>query len=304
MSIAVLMCTYNGMPFLPDQIGTIERQTVADRHLWISDDGSTDGTCEEIEAQVGRANGWIHALEGPRQGFAENFRSLVCRREIDADYFAFSDQDDIWDADKLRVAMDALAELGSELPALYCSRTRIVDAEGNAIGMSPLFKRTPSFRNALVQSLAGGNTMVINRAARELLAEAGQDVRFIAHDWWAYLIISGCGGRVIYDRNPHIGYRQHGGNAIGENGSWRARLQRLQFVMSTGYRGWIDTHLDCLRPIEHRLTPEAREARDAFRQARKRTGLPAIKLLRRSGVYRQTGLGQVSLMAAIGCGLL
>ncbi|EDK72391.1 glycosyl transferase, group 2 family protein [candidate division TM7 genomosp. GTL1] len=59
----------------------------------------------------------------------------------------------------------------------------------------------------MVQNVAGGNTMVFNNAARRLLIAAGSDVDVVAHDWWVYIVVSACGGRVHYDSRPSLRYR-------------------------------------------------------------------------------------------------
>ena len=96
---------------------------------------------------------------------------------IDGDYFAFCDQDDLWDEDKLAEALDWLEKQPADTPALYCTRTRTVDERGSEIGLSPLFRRRPSFRNAIVQSIAGANTMVMNKAAWLIVREASSPHR-------------------------------------------------------------------------------------------------------------------------------
>jgi len=74
---------------------------------------------------------------------------------IDADYFAFSDQDDVWYLDKLRRALTWLVAVPGNIPALYCGRTELMSIDGQSYGFSPLFTRPPTFRNALVQNLGG-----------------------------------------------------------------------------------------------------------------------------------------------------
>ena len=51
--------------------------------------------------------------------------------------------------------------------------------------------------------------MVFNKAARDLIALIGEGSDIVSHDWWAYMVVSGCGGKVIYDPNSYIRYRQH-----------------------------------------------------------------------------------------------
>lgn len=92
----------------------------------------------------------------------EIFLSLACRAELQADYFAFSDQDDIWLPEKLSRAIGMLEKLPPNTPSLYGSRTQLINAQGEIIGISKLIPHELSFNNALVQNVAGGNTMVFN----------------------------------------------------------------------------------------------------------------------------------------------
>ena len=95
---------------------------------------------------------------GPGKGFVANFLSLACDTAIKADYYGFCDQDDLWDADKLERALAWLDAAPRGMPALYCARTRLIAEDGGDIGFSPFFGKPLTFRNALVQSIAGGNT--------------------------------------------------------------------------------------------------------------------------------------------------
>ena len=197
--LAVLMATFNGARFIDEQLRSIDQQTWPIIDVWASDDGSTDGTLGALERwAVYWSKGDFMRLPGPGRGFAANFRSLLTNTKIDADYVAFCDQDDVWLTDKTQAAVAALEIYGSR-PALYCARTIITDADGEELSRSPLFRRPPDFANALVQSIGGGNTMVLNRAAHQLLREAATRTGFVSHDWFAYLIVAGGGGRVIYD---------------------------------------------------------------------------------------------------------
>jgi glycosyltransferase involved in cell wall biosynthesis len=140
--------------------------------MWVSDDGSTDATAATVEAWRSRWNkGSLTLVEGPGKGFAANFRSMIIDPRIDADYYAFCDQDDVWERDRLESAIRWMQGEDMEAPLLFCSRTATISEAGDPAGHSPLFRRPPSFRNALVQSIAGGNTMFFNREARDLLAK-------------------------------------------------------------------------------------------------------------------------------------
>ncbi|CAM3031284.1 glycosyltransferase family 2 protein [Pseudomonas floridensis] len=297
--VAILMCTYNGGAYLKGQLDSFNDQTFQDWTLYVSDDASTDET-RSILSDYQRRWGADRLImfDGPCKGFAENFISLVRRPELKADYFAFSDQDDIWFNDKLTRSVGRLESLSGKKPALYCSTTRLVDADLNVIGVSKLFTRPPSFQNALVQSIAGANTMLINRAARQLLLQLPDRAPLIAHDWLAYLLVTGCGGKVIYEAEPTLDYRQHSGNLIGANASSRDRLIRLRKMLSGRFVKWNDANIVILKKMEPLLTEESREVLACFDHGRKQRFFKRMRMLRKSGIYRQTVQGNLSLILA------
>lgn len=298
-SAIVMIATYNGIRYLGAQIKSIEYQAIDKIDLIFSDDGSRDGTVELIKDVRGSwKKGKVIVLNGPRSGFAENYRHLILSAPAQYDIFAFCDQDDVWRNDKLSTAADWLTSDQEDVPRLYCERTHIIDDEFRSIGHSPKFTRPPSFRNAIVQSIAGGNTMVYNLAAHNLLAKACRRTSFVSHDWWAYLMVSGAGGKVHYSSQPHVSYRQHSGNLVGANASWRARMHRLLLMASGRFKEWNDQNLKGLRLCEDLLTDEARSIVDNFQVARNGNITSRLIRLRQSQVYRQTVLGQISLYVA------
>ena len=107
-TVAILLGTRNGAEYLSEQLDSFRKQTYKNWSLWASDDGSTDQTREIIGDFIAspEINGSL--LYGPQQGFCANFMSLVANPEIQAAYYAFSDQDDVWLEDKLARAVDWL----------------------------------------------------------------------------------------------------------------------------------------------------------------------------------------------------
>lgn len=297
--VAVLMATYNGADYLPEQIESLIEQSYSEWELCVSDDGSSDQTLALLD---GIANstlvGRLRVFAGPRQGFAKNFLSLVRRSEIQADYFAFCDQDDLWRQDKLARGLAALQQVPAQVPALYCSRTHSVDGDGEHLGFSPLFSKSPCFANALVQSIAGGNTMIFNAAARDLLAQTPADITIVSHDWWAYLLVSGCGGQVFYDAEATLDYRQHAGNLVGANSSWRDRLLRLRKMFSGRFREWNDANLIALSFYQAQLTPENQQKLKIFARGRNGPLLTRLRSIKETGVFRQTMAGHLGLWLA------
>jgi hypothetical protein len=154
------------------------------------------------------------------------------------------------------------------------------------------------FGNALVQSGAGGNTMVFNAAARALMVEAGADVIVQTHDWWAYILVTGCGGNVYYDAVPRVGYRQHGRNLVGSNASWAGRFRRAHRILIGHFKIMNDRNIAALKRMRHRLAPENLRVLDEFAQARGGGLVTRMLGVRRSGVYCQTFLSGLALFGA------
>ena len=296
--IAILLCTYNGSNYLREQLDSFVSQTHKNWVVYASDDGSTDRTLDILRSYQKTLGNRIVILQGPRQGFARNFLSLLQHQAVKGDYFAFSDQDDIWMTDKLARGLAALQSQNHDGAALYCSRTELIDAEGNPLGFSPLFSKPPSFRNALVQSLAGANTMLINQQTRALLAATPADARIVAHDWLAYLIVSSHQGLIIYDPKPTLLYRQHGNNLIGSNTGIRHSLIRLTHALRGRFSEWNEMNLNVLLLQKDRLPQQSHQVLEQFELARRSPLFKRVRLLIKAQVHRQTLAGNLSLAAA------
>jgi glycosyltransferase involved in cell wall biosynthesis len=297
--VAVLLCTCNGEPYLGEQLASIAAQSHENWQVWASDDGSSDATrelLEDFKASIGTER--MAVQSGPARGFAANFLSLACDSRIQAEYYAYADQDDVWEKNKLQRALGWLESVPADVPALYCSRTRLIDQHDEHLGFSPLFSRPPSFANALMQNIGGGNTMMFNEAARKLLREAGADIQVVSHDWWAYIVVSGCGGKIFYDWQPSVRYRQHGANLVGTNTGLVAKLVRLRLLWQGRFRHWHDLNIRALEHLTSRLTPENRKILDTFRRARESGLVGRLLGLKSSGVYRQTIAGNFGLILA------
>lgn len=297
-TVAILLSTHNGASYLEPQLNSILAQRYANWQLVISDDGSSDATLsilKRYQQKIGAHK--MQIRQGPCQGFCANFMSLACDPTITADFFAFCDQDDVWWPEHLERAVNRLAEIEEHRPALFCSRTHLIDQQGHALGRSPLFAHTPSFHNALVQSLAGGNTMVFNAAAKQLLTQAGR-LAVVSHDWWAYLLVTGAGGWVHYDPAPSVAYRQHGQNLVGANSSLRDRWHRLKRLVAGDFKQWNSQNLLALKQCQDLLQSESRHALERFISARESSVVARYRALRQLGLYRQTLLGNIGLHAA------
>lgn len=140
------MATFNGKNFLESQIESILQQKCVEIEIDVLDDGSTDGTLEMLEEML--LIGKIHSLHksnhiGPTEAF---FKLLVEAEQ--ADFYAFSDQDDIWLPSKLR---SQVAVIIDTIPTLVICNRRCIDENGKSLQKREIKKFNPSWENALVQ---------------------------------------------------------------------------------------------------------------------------------------------------------
>ena len=305
--INVLLAVFNGMQFLLDQIQSIAEQENVHLSLFIADDGSNDGSIDAIESlkAIGAVKHIYFIKTPPNQGAAKVFLSLLATALLHPatthnDLFAFSDQDDVWCRDKLIKAHSAIEIFDQQSPVLYGGRTRLVNADLEHIGYSPLFKRLPSFKNALVQSLMGGNTMVFNYAAAIVIApDLNQLLHVSMHDWWAYQIVSGVGGVVIYDEIPFIKYRQHGNNLLGANTGFVSRIRRFVRLMRGEYKRVNHVNIKILQSKLRSLSLENQHSLHYYLLASNANRyFTKTKYFRLSGVYRQSAAQNMMLWFA------
>lgn len=305
--IAILLASRNGGAFIDAQLASLARQDYPHWRLVVSDDGSNDGTREAVqrfaERQPGRE---ISLIDGPRAGATRNFLSLISAVQP-GEALAFCDQDDVWLPDRLSRGAQALFAHGNRGPSLHVTRTTICDEALNPLRPAPLYRRAPSFRNALVQACTPGNTMLVNPAGAELLnagAAAAAAASIISHDWWSYQLIAGAGGRVIRDPAQTVLYRQHPDNVMGRNDTLRARIARLRGLGGGEYGSWLRANTEALSRAAALLTPDNRALLRHFAAALGASGPVAAAAFVRLGLYRQTRAGTAALLAAATAGRL
>ena len=302
--LAILMAVWNGAAYLPAQLDSFAAQEFAAWDLVAGDDGSTDASQAILRDFAARTAGHaVTLLDGPRAGGTAHFLTLLTRAPAGARWIAFADQDDVWLPEKLARATRALQTVPDGVPGLYCSRTFVTGPDLENPVPSRDWHRPPGFRNALVQNIASGNTIVLNRAApdppRRAAVPALKVPDMPGHDWWLYQIVTGAGGRILHDARPALYYRQHGGNQVGANRGLAAALVRARKIVNGVYSDWNAANIAALDGARDCLTPDNRALLDAFARMR---GAPAPRRIRsfaRLGLYRQTRLTQAALWAAV-----
>lgn len=225
MLVQVLLSAYNGEKYIKEQIDCILKQEKVKIKLLVRNDGSKDNT-SDILRNMKKPN--IEYFSEENVGATSSFLELI-RNAGDADFYAFSDQDDIWDNDKLFSAIKML-EGYSEIPAIYSSNTRLVDKNLHLIKSE---NKSPKITlgSALIKNYATGCTVVFNSRLMKYL-KISVDVDIPYHDWWVNLVALSVGGISVFDNNPHISYRQHSNNVVGGSESiwskWKNRFIRFK----------------------------------------------------------------------------
>lgn len=214
--ILVLLSSYCGEKYIAEQLDSILSQKNVDLKIICRDDCSKDCTRDIIKKYVENYPQKIELIEGENLGFALSFTELLkfgYEKHPDIQYFAFADQDDVWLPDKLERGIKNVSSFDPAIPVAYCSNTTLVDENLNFLGKGHLHPVNLTKAKALIQNIATGCTMVMNRKAVELyVTHLPEEIK--VHDFLMFQICSFL-GKVIYDSESRILYRQHHNNQIG-----------------------------------------------------------------------------------------
>ncbi len=228
-NIAILMATYNGGRFLEEQLKSILCQSYVDWQLFVHDDGSTDNTTDILQQYTAKYPDKIVELHYPPTGSScQNFLSLLER--IEATYYMFCDQDDVWHEDKIAKTLQCMQNAGRDIamPLVAHTDLRVVDAQLKLIdpsfwhyaGIDPY--RVSTFEDC-VMNTATGCTMLFNvKARKEALAHPSRLATM--HDAWVVCCCLAAKGKVLVLPEATMDYRQHGDNCLGAQDSNRLTL--------------------------------------------------------------------------------
>lgn len=215
MKINIVMSTYNGEQFLAEQIDSIQQQTFKDWQLLIRDDGSSDQTPEIIKSFVAQDPRIVFINEHDRENFGviKNFFTLI--KHDKADYYFFSDQDDVWLEDKLETMLAAARQYPDQLPLMVYTDLCVVDQNLQVMNQSMIRSQSHRANTELVQELTEntvtGGVAMINHA----LAERWRTLdNIIMHDWYLAVLATAI-GKLVYIDQPGELYRQHDNNVLG-----------------------------------------------------------------------------------------
>lgn len=220
--VAVLLATYNAEKYIGEQIESILNQTYQEYIIFIHDDGSSDKTMKILYDYKKQYPDKIIILEGKASGGARN-NFFYLMKKVEARYYMFSDQDDVWLPNKIKVTHDRMQKLVQEYsnmkPLLVSTDLKVVNEELNILSESMRdyskiqMGKQISLNKLLIQNYAVGCTLMFNRRLRDLAVES-YNSRIVMHDWWLAMIAQVMG---IYENMDcaTILYRQHRDNSVG-----------------------------------------------------------------------------------------
>lgn len=229
MRTAIAICTYNGLPYLEEQLDSIRLQTVKPDLVIIRDDGSTDGTAQLVRDYIDRhglCDSWDFAVNAKNLGFAENFHhaALACRDACDLIFFC--DQDDVWKRDKIEACLEVM---GGHLEVdVLCHEYDIIDGKGKVSPVTgqaaPLISGDGTLERIFAHN--GGVYIWLGWAmvARSSYLGRIEEYRFEgwAHDEWVWKCAQATGSLYVLHRS-FGSHRVHGGNATGHKVHARTR---------------------------------------------------------------------------------
>ncbi|HFU3968870.1 TPA: glycosyltransferase family 2 protein [Streptococcus suis] len=231
MKVNILMSTYNGQQFLAEQIRSIQDQSYTDWTLFIRDDGSSDNT-KEILKDFERQDSRIHLINSDKSdnlGVIKSFHKLVNHDR--ADYYFFSDQDDVWLPNKLELSLKEAQNYLADLPLMVYMDLKVVNQDLEIMTESMVKSQSHHANTELVQELTEntvtGGVAMINHALAEMWQETDD---ILMHDWYLALLASAFGNLVFIDQPGEL-YRQHSDNVLGAR------------TLSKRFRKWIRPHI-------------------------------------------------------------
>jgi rhamnosyltransferase len=234
--VLVLMATYNGAPWVEEQLESIFAQRGVEVAVLVHDDRSTDKTAAIVRTLAERHAGLSLEIRETSSGSAgANFRGLFSTASFDGwDFVALADQDDLWEPDHLLrgcLALQARPRAGG----YSCAVQTFGAGPSRRLGQAARQRRL----DFLFEGAGQGCTFVVCMPTARQMQEVCRDASSRAqamhyHDWLLYLIVRVGGRDWIFDDRVSLRYRQHGANEIGARSGAGAVRRRLALIR----KGW------------------------------------------------------------------
>lgn len=299
-NVVVLLSAYNGEKYIEKQVESIEKQTISDDvTLIIRNDGSTDDTLNILK-KIAKKYSNIILINGKNIGLIRSFFALLefAVKKYEFNFYAFSDQDDYWQNDKLESAIDRLNHEKGDIPLLYGCTSIIVDENLKPTGFkTQTQKKDITFFNSAIQNIIPGHNQVLNRKLATLLVDQSVNYsKIYSQDLWI-TNVAAVMGKIIFDNNPHTLYRMHGNNELGYGTSKFNRtishLKRLNKKESKKIAMQLNYFYECYKKA---LTVEQRRELKTFFESQKKLK-DRLRYTKQMRLYRQNDKETILLKA-------
>ena len=218
--LAVLMATYNGEKYICQAIESIMHQNYDDYCLYIHDDGSSDSTEKIIGEYEREFPDKIKVIEGKTFQHSANNNFMYMLSMVQADWYMFADQDDVWNSDKIEIMMQiAKKENENHAPVLLFSDMIVVGSDLHVISDSfmsycSINPRRTKLNQVISENIAAGCTCLFNNSLAKQTLRLENTSSLFHHDWWLVCVASAT-GKIVYVDKALIKYRQHSNNEVG-----------------------------------------------------------------------------------------
>jgi glycosyltransferase involved in cell wall biosynthesis len=176
--ISVALCTYNGERHLSAQLKSILHQTYKNIEIVICDDCSTDSTNEIIEEFSKFYPIIKHYKNQHNLGFNKNFEQAI--HYSTGDFIAISDQDDIWELDKLEKLLNHIGDNW-----LVFSNSKFINNENKVIDGQILADhftlKNRNYKSLYFSNFVTGHTVLFSRKFLHYLFPIP---KLGYYDWW------------------------------------------------------------------------------------------------------------------------
>ena len=235
--ILVLLAAYNGEQYIKEQLDSILAQTNVQVSILISLDKSLDKTPDIINEYTNKHSNIQDLGNTTRFGSAgRNFVELIIKSDISKyDYISFSDQDDIWLAEKLSKAVDTIKlkkidAYSSNVTAFWDDgKEKLIIKDYSQVKYDYLF-----------ESAGPGCTFVFTKTLfseiqSHLLSKKADFKDFGVHDWYCYSFARHNNFKWYISSDSLMRYRQHSTNVTGANVGLKGFKSRLKQLWTGSY---------------------------------------------------------------------
>lgn len=221
-SVLIIMATYNGGKYLRQQIESIINQTHKNWTLLVRDDGSNDETKQvlsDYEKRELRIKVYHNTMD--KHGAYLNFWTLIHEARAyysDYEYYFFSDQDDIWEKDKIEVMITEAKQHDISKPLLLYGDMRVIDQNDKVIYESINdvmgIGKMRGYSLLFTHGFLWGCDICVNNAlftTMPLLPLEHRHIDIMSHDNYMgkFALLE---GEIKYINKVMINHRRHGGN--------------------------------------------------------------------------------------------